>query len=282
MRNQTVLVIFTMVMVMHTRAYGQELYVYADQASNVPAKSLSLKYGSKWMLDENDGNKILQSRQMAEASIGLNKNWMLRPSFTFSDMFTNRVMKWESASIYAKYRFYSSEDVHRHFRASAYVKGVLSSNNLQFEELNADGDQSVVQGGVILTQLVNKLAISSTFSLTEVLDGERWLKYAGPRNFGFSSFNYSISAGYLLFPKKYTSYKQTNFNLYLELLGSRGTDRNFYFVDLAPAAQLIVNSNTKINLGYRFQLKGNAFRMASAAPSLSLSFERTFFNTFRK
>ena len=282
MRNQTVLVIFTMVMVMHTRAYGQELYVYADQASNVPAKSLSLKYGSKWMLDENDGNKILQSRQMAEASIGLNKNWMLRPSFTFSDMFTNRVMKWESASIYAKYRFYSSEDVHRHFRAAAYVKGVLSSNNLQFEELNADGDQSVVQGGVILTQLVNKLAISSTFSLTEVLDGERWLKYAGPRNFGFSSFNYSISAGYLLFPKKYTSYKQTNFNLYLELLGSRGTDRNFYFVDLAPAAQLIVNSNTKINLGYRFQLKGNAFRMASAAPSLSLSFERTFFNTFRK
>jgi hypothetical protein len=282
MRNQTVLVIFTMVMVMHTRAYGQELYVYADQASNVPAKSLSLKYGSKWMLDENDGNKILQSRQMAEASIGLNKNWMLRPSFTFSDMFTNRIMKWESASIYAKYRFYSSEDVHRHFRAAAYVKGVLSSNNLQFEELNADGDQSAVQGGVILTQLVNKLAISSTFSLTEVLDGERWLKYAGPRNFGFSSFNYSISAGYLLFPKKYTSYKQTNFNLYLELLGSRGIDRKFYFVDLAPAAQLIVNSNTKINLGYRFQLKGNAFRMASAAPSLSLSFERTFFNTFRK
>jgi hypothetical protein len=282
MRKQIFMVIFTMVMVMHTRAYGQELYVYADQASNVPAKSLSLKYGSKWMLDENDGNKILQSRQMAEASIGLNKNWMLRPSFTFSDMFTNRIMKWESASIYAKYRFYSSEDVHRHFRAAAYVKGVLSSNNLQFEELNADGDQSAVQGGVILTQLVNKLAISSTFSLTEVLDGERWLKYAGPRNFGFSSFNYSISAGYLLFPKKYTSYKQTNFNLYLELLGSRGIDRKFYFVDLAPAAQLIVNSNTKINLGYRFQLKGNAFRMASAAPSLSLSFERTFFNTFRK
>jgi hypothetical protein len=282
MRSQTLLVIFAMIMAMHPCVYGQELYVYADPASNVPAKSLSLKYGSKWMLDDNEGNKVLQSRHMAEASIGLNKNWMLRPSFTFSDMFTNRIMKWESASIYAKYRFYSSDAVHRHFRAAAYVKGVLSSNNLQFEELNADGDQSVVQGGVILTQLVNKLAISSTFSLTEVIDGERWLKYPGPQNFGFSSFNYSISAGYLLFPKKYTSYKQTNFNLYLELLGSRGTDRNFYFIDLAPAAQLIVNSNTKINLGYRFQLKGNAFRMASAAPSLSLSFERTFFNTFRK
>ena len=56
----------------------------------------------------------------------------------------------------------------------------------------------------------------------------------------------------------------------------------FYFIDLAPAFQFIVNSNTKINLGYRFQLKGNAFRMANAAPSLSLSVERTFFNTFKK
>jgi hypothetical protein len=46
--------------------------------------------------------------------------------------------------------------------------------------------------------------------------------------------------------------------------------------------QLIVNSNTKINLGYRFQLTGNTFRMANAAPSVSFSVERTFFNTFRK
>lgn len=282
MRKQYLFVMIAMVLAMHNHVMGQELYVYADPASNVPAKSLSVKYGSKWMNGDMEGTKMLMSRHMAEASIGINKKWMIRPSVTFSDMYTNRIMKWESASLYAKYRFYSSDAVHRHFRAAAYVKGVKSSNNLQFEELTADGDQSVIQGGVILTQLINKLAVSSTLSLTEVLDGERWLKYFGPRDFGYSSFNYSLSAGYLLFPKKYTSYKQTNFNLYLELLGSRGIDRKFYFVDLAPAMQLIVNSNTKINLGYRFQVKGSAYRMASAAPSISLSVERTFFNTFRK
>jgi hypothetical protein len=282
MRKQIYLLIIAMVMASHICVSGQELYVFSDPASNVPAKSLSIKYGSKWMQENRLGNKLIQSRQMAEASIGLNKKWMIRPSLTFSDMYTNRVMKWESASLYAKYRFYSSDDVHRHFRAAVYLKGVMSSNNLQFEELTADGDQSVIQGGVILTQLINKLAISSTMSLIEVLDGERWLKYFGPRNFGYSSFNYSLSAGYLLFPKKYTSYKQTNFNLYLELLGSRGIDRKFYFVDLAPAMQFIINSNTKVNLGYRFQVKGNAYRMASAAPSISLSVERTFFNTFKK
>ena len=283
MRHLFLLVIIAIILAIHPSVSAQELYVSADPASNVPARSLSLKLGTKLMNEKTlVGDRFLMSRQMADASIGLNKKWMIRPGLSFSDMFTNRVMKWESVSLYSKFRFYSSDAVHRHFRAAAFIKGVLSSNNLKFEELNGDGDQSVVQGGIILTQLINKLAISSTLSLTEVLDEERFLKYDGPRNFGYRSFNYSFSSGYLLFPRKYTSYKQTNFNLYLELLGSSGIDRKFYFVDLAPAVQLIVNSNTKINLGYRFQLKGNAFRMAGAAPSLSLSFERTFFNTFRK
>lgn len=282
MRRLILMVVIVLVGTIHPVVFAQELYVYSDPASNVPAKSLSLKYGGKFMSEDRFGKNLLISRHMAEASIGLNKKWMIRPAFTFSDMYTNRVMKWESVSFYTKYRFLSSDDVHRHFRAAAFLKGVYSSNSLKFEELTTDGDQSVVQAGLILTQLVDKLAVSSTLSLTEVLDGERFLKYGGQRRFGYSSFNYSISSGYLLFPKKYKSYEQTNFNVYLELIGSQGLDRKVYFVDLAPALQFILNSNTKINLGYRFQLKGNAYRMANAAPSLSLSVERTFFNTFKK
>ena len=282
MRRLFVLVVVVLVGTIHSVVSAQELYVFSDPASNVPAKSLSLKYGGKFMSEDRLGENLLISRHMAEASIGLNKKWMIRPAFTFSDMYTNRAMKWESVSLYAKYRFLSSDDVHRHFRAAAFLKGVYSSNSLKFEELTTDGDQSVVQAGLILTQLVDKLAVSSTLSLTEVLDGERFLKYGGSRRFGYSSFNYSISSGYLLFPRKYKSYEQTNFNVYLELIGSQGLDRKVYFVDLAPALQFIVNSNTKINMGYRFQLKGNAFRMANAAPSFSLSVERTFFNTFKK
>jgi len=277
-----VLVVFVLVGTTHMQLNAQELYVFSDPASNVPAKSLSLKYNSKWMNSDLLGSSLLMSRHMGEASIGLNKQWMLRPAFTLSDMFTNRVVKWESVSLYTKFRFYSNDAVHKHFRAAAFVKALFSSNNLEFEELNADGDQSVIQGGVILTQLINKLAISSTLALTEVTNGERWKKYLGPRNYGYRSFNYSVSAGYLFFPKQYTSYKQTNFNVYLELIGSRGIDRKYYFVDLAPAVQFILNSNTKINLGYRFQAKGNAYRMSNAAPSISFSVERTFFNTFRK
>lgn len=282
MRSLMVLVVFVLVGTTHMQLTAQELYVFSDPASNVPAKSLSLKYNSKWMNSDLLGSSRLMSRHMGEASIGLNKKWMIRPAFTFGDMYTNRIVKWESLSLYTKFRFYSNDEVHRHFRAAAFVKALYSSNDLEYDELNADGDQSVVQGGVILTQLINKLAISSTLALTEVTNRERWKEYIGPRDFGYRSFNYSVSAGYLFFPKQYTSYKQTNFNVYLEVIGSRGIDRKYYFVDLAPAVQFILNSNTKINLGYRFQAKGNAYRMSNAAPSISFSVERTFFNTFRK
>jgi hypothetical protein len=111
---------------------------------------------------------------MTETAIGLNKKWMIRPGVTFSDMYTNRVMKWESLSLYAKYRFVSNDEVHKHFRAAAFLKGVYSTNSLKYDELTSDGDQSVLQAGLILTQLINKLAVSSTFSLTEVLDDERY------------------------------------------------------------------------------------------------------------
>jgi hypothetical protein len=68
-------------------------------------------------------------------------------------------------------------------------------------------------------------------------------------------------------------------------------DRKVYFVDLAPALQLIINSNTKVNLGCRFQLDGlsKAYRMSFlkqgtgvVSPSILFSVERTFLNTFRK
>jgi hypothetical protein len=273
-------------------AATQELYVFSDPASNVPARSLSIKYTGK-MVRTTDVflHTHNMSRHMLESSIGLNRKWMIRPILTVSDMYTDRKQKLESFGMYTKFRFYSADEVHKHFRAAAFAKAVYSSNALKYDELTGDGDQSAAQLGLVLTQLVGKLAVSSTLAWNEVLDSERWLKYDGPRNFGYSSFNYSISAGYLVFPRSYSSYKQTNFNVYLEMIGSRGLDRKVYFVDLAPALQLIINSNTKVNLGYRFQLDGlsKAYRMSFlkqgtgvVSPSILFSVERTFLNTFRK
>ena len=92
--------------------------------------------------------------------------------------------------------------------------------------------------------------------------------------------NYSLSGGILLFPKEYTDYKQTNVNLYAELLAQQTLDTKKQFIDLAPAIQFIFNSNAKLNIGYRFQVSGTMLRMAT--DSWLLSFERTFLNALKK
>jgi hypothetical protein len=261
---------------------AQELYVLNDPASNIPAKSLNLKYGGKFVKESYDGHQHWGTRHMLESSLGLSKSIMIRPSATFSNMYKiypDRRLNFESVGIYAKWRWLSIDDVHKHFRAAAFLKGIYSSNDLLYDELTGEGDQSALQAGLIFTQLVNKLAVSSTLTWNEVLDEERWLKYAGPRNFGYSSLNYALSAGYLVYPKKYSSYGQTNFNLYLEIIGSNGIDRQFNFLDLAPAAQFIFNSSSKLNVGYRFQVAGNAFRMAQSG--FNVSFEQSFLSVFK-
>lgn len=261
-------------------SYSQELYVFSNPASNVPARSISLKYGSKWLRGTTASHTYNASRHMVESQIGLNKKLMLKGGFSFSNMYTHKQQQFESGSLYAKYRFLSKDAIHKHFRAAAYVNTVLSRNKLMYEELTVDGDHSVIQYGVVVTQLINKLALSGTFGLTEVINPERWKKSTAPRNFGYQGLNYSFSGGYLLFPQKYTSYKQPNLNLYLELIGGVGLDRKFSYTDLAPAFQLILNSNSKINVGYRFQVQGNTYRMARNG--VYFSFERTFLNALKK
>jgi len=261
---------------------AQELYVYSEPASTVPAKSLSLKYASKWMTESALGHEHTSSRHMIESTLGLSKYLTFRPGISFGNMYNaypDLKLRFEAISLYAKLRLLSIDDVHKHFRMAGFVKAVVSKNDLRYEELTADGDQTAFQGGLILTQLLHKLAVSGTGSLVEVLHADRWKDFGAPTFYGYRSFNYSVSAGYLLFPRKYTSYNQTNLNLYIEVMGSKGLDRKYAFADLAPAVQLIINSNAKFNVGYRFQIGGGAYRMANK--SLSVSYERTFLHALK-
>jgi hypothetical protein len=64
------------------------------------------------------------------------------------------------------------------------------------------------------------------------------------------------------------------------MLGSRALDKQAGFLDLAPAVQFIFSSNTKLNLGYRFQVSGDMERMAES--SFLISIERTFLNALKR
>lgn len=268
-----ILILFTI------KLNAQELYVFSEPASNMPGKSLSLKLGT--MYGKGVHSKRILQRYMPEVMFGLNKNWMVHTSATFSDMHQPAFI-FESARLYAKWRFLSVDDLHKHFRLAAFGAATYSRNHLDHNEINLmGGDQSGVQAGLIATQLWNKLAVSGTVSLNEIIDKERRKKLS-PEQYAFSSVNYSISVGYLVLPKEYTSYKQTNLNLYFEILGSRNLNwtEDKYYVDFAPAIQLIFNSNSKLNMGYRFQVAGDIYRLMDK--SFSISFEHTFLNALKK
>ncbi len=259
----------------YARVSAQELYVFSEPASNMPAHSLSIKQDAKILRNMFTGR--IESRHTTELMFGINKNLMMHGYATFSDMYSSN-LRWESVRAYAKYRFYSNDELYKHFRLAAFASASYSRNGALYDELNLEGDQSGLQTGLIATQLLHKLALSATLSYTESLPPGRWNK-TSPQLVPYESFNYSLSAGYLVLPKKYTDYKQTNLNLYAELIGQRTTDLKKYFVDLAPAAQLIFNSTAKLNLGYRFQLGGDMQRMSDK--SWLISFEWLFLNALK-
>jgi hypothetical protein len=257
---------------------AQELYPFTEPASNMPAKSMSLKFGAILGKGEH-GNRIGQ-RFMPEVMLGVNKKWMVHGSFTLSNMYEGYYY-FESVRAYAKYRFLSNDDVHKHFRMAAFADASYSRNHLQHNELNLVGDHSGVQLGLIATQLWNKLAVSAKVSETEFFDKKRWDKEL-PQQYAFRSINYSLSAGYLVLPVDYKDYNQTNLNIYVELLGGRNLDWKYekYFLDLAPSIQLIFKSTSKLNLGYRFELKSDIYR--NMKNSWMISYEHIFLNALNK
>jgi hypothetical protein len=243
----------------------------------MPAKSLSIKLSGNFVSNDRIFVRSAQ-RYSPQLMFGIHKKFMLHVGVSFSNMHTAN-FRGESFFIYGKYRFFSADEVHKHFRIAAFVTASHTKAPFHYDELSLMGDKSGIELGLIATQLWNKIAFSGTLSHTQLLDSSRFNKIVYIPKRIYQSINYSLSAGYLLFPKEYTDYKQTNLNLYLEILGQQTLNQSKHFIDLAPAIQIIFNSNTKLNIGYRFQLNSNMQRMTTNSWLVSL--ERTFLNVLR-
>jgi hypothetical protein len=257
---------------------AQELYVFSEPASNMPAHSISVKLTDHFVTSDMIYSRFTH-RIMPQIMFGVSKKLMLHAGGSISNMHTPD-LRFESASFYAKYRFLSNDDVHKHFRMAVFADASVTRAPFHYEEISLMGDKSGVEAGIIATQLWNKFALSATVSHTQVLDSSRFNKVIYVPDRLYQSINYSLSGGLLVFPKEYTDYKQTNLNLYAELLGERSLDAKKYCLDLAPAVQLIFNSNFKVNIGYRVQLAGNMTRMSRNSWQISL--ERTFLNALKR
>jgi hypothetical protein len=247
-------------------------------------------------------NKFSAYRLDPELMLGISKNLMVHINGYASDMFQSN-LKIEGGSVYAKWRFFSKDDIHSHFRLAAFGKiaainnpttlttttkhgipdgngGVIFHDLIHTSvnyEIDLDGTNSGISTGVIATKLVNKFAVSSTIGYAYRLNN---LHDKREVIVPWHAVNYSLSAGYLLFPKEYTSYKQTNINIYTELLGSSTPDNKKYFLDIAPAVQFIINSIARLDIGYRTQLRGTTERMANSYFLVRL--EYNFLNVLSK
>ena len=229
-------------------AKSQELYVFSEPASNMPSKAIGIRLTNEGMSQNGFVN-----RTIPEVMIGFNKNLMAHAQGFFSDM--DGRYRLEGGSVYAKYRFLSNDNVRSHFRGAAFARLSTSKRPTYTQDINLEGDNSGFQGGVIFTQLLHKLALSGSVSYIKAFYD------VGKQHVGMDRpdqlIGYNISSGYLLLPFVYKNYNQPNFNLYFEVLGKTNPANGRSYVDCAPAVQMVLNSRTRIDAGYRFEVAGN-------------------------
>lgn len=250
--------------------FSQELFVITDPASNVPANSLGVNVMQSLFKEEMKSG--YNYHFMPEVSYGLNKNIMFRASAFVSNR--NNSLVTEGGSFYAKYRFHSTDDLNSHFRLAAYGRYSFNNSDIHQEQIEILGHNSGFETGIIATKLIKKVAISSSISFEKALDNKP--SYPFPDNIGDNATNYSLSFGKLMYPKKYTNYKQTNINLMVEFVGQTINENGKSYLDVMPAVQFIFNSQARLDFAYRQELISSMVRSAPNGFYFNLYY--TFFN----
>jgi hypothetical protein len=236
--------------------HAQELYVLSEPASIMPNRSIIIKQSFQQM-----GGKMNNTFYNTQIELSWKKNWMMHlgTNYTASD-------------IYLQHRVYSLDDIHTHSRVAFFGRAINSPYNPTTNAIMMEGQQKLWNAGFIATRLQHKWASSITAG---------WLhRYTGNTNFSKNGIQYSLSNGWLLYPKNYSNYQQTNINFYVELIGQKVLNDKASFLDIAPSIQLIFNSQAKLNMGYRWALSDNSNRMSDR--SFYMSFDYLFFNAIPK
>ena len=97
-----------------SRLNAQELFVFTEPASNMAAKSIGFRLNNYLMREPGKNNYHL----LPEIMVGLSKKIMVHGELFLSNR--DNSFKYEGGSLYLKYRFFSIDDIHSHFRMAAY------------------------------------------------------------------------------------------------------------------------------------------------------------------
>lgn len=210
----------------------------------------------------------------------------------------------EGFNLYARYRLVSLDGQQKHLRVAIYGEGAKSFAPHDEAEPVLMGDNSGLGGGMIITQLYKKFAVSLTAG------------YAYPfpykdQDLGLSfrsgdMYSYNISMGYRIFPFTYSDYSDINVNFYVEFINRHyqgaqmvvnGKEYDFEqfkhvepftynslqenkYSEIRPSIQIIVNSNNRIDLGIAQPFIGRSY--LHFYPVYYLSFQKYFFPPKKK
>lgn len=252
---------------------AQELFTYTEPASNMAKGTIGIRMTSTLMSITNDAS--INTHINPELMMGWNKHWM----FHVDGFASNRRngLQWEGGSFYTKYRFYSEDEVHSHFRMAAY--GLIGLNKSDMHQLAIDlrGHNSGWEAGIVATKLKHKTAVSASAALVHAWNNTSLNKFPFSNDYR-NAIGYTLSIGKLLLPKEYTSYRQTNLNGMVEVLGQYHPAWGKSYLDVAPVLQFIFLSRMRLDLSYRFNLVNDLTRTAPSGGLIRL--EYNFFNAF--
>lgn len=264
---------FITILFLSISSQAQELFSVTEPASNRAAGSIGLRVDQS-IMDEVNSSKI-NYHLIPEIMLGISKRIMINGSVFFSNR--NEVFRYEGGSMYAKYRFLSMDEMQKHFRMAGFGRVSFNNSDIHQEEINMIGHNTGLELGIIATKLIKRVAISSGVSFLKATDNGRNNKFL----YGLKeskAINYTFSIGRLMLPTEYKAYKQTNMNLMLEFINQVNTGSGEYYMDIAPSVQLIFNSQSRVDIGYRRELKSN---MSRTAPNgLFIRVEHNFFTVF--
>jgi len=295
-----------------------------EPASSVPKGSLGVRFFSETYNEVDRLRNLfalrlmygLTSRLTVEATptVSNHHNPQLPPEFPTHNtpqIGVDHPYLFNGVDFYAKYRFLSLDGQNSHFRAAIYGEySILNTTHDEAEPTLLD-DNSGWGAGLIATYLKNHFAASFTGGLIKPF------KYTGdvpdpipglpgvPATVTYGNgYNYSLSFGYLLFPDQYSSYRQTNWNIYMEFLGkdydpvemqvgnvyyklpqySISTAGNralqgSQYVELYPGVQCIILSDLRIELSLGFPVVNRSY--AHFYPVYAFGIQR-YFNFHKK
>ncbi len=242
-----ILVLFFLV---YNNSFSQELYINTEPASLIPkgSKVIRLNNSNIFLKDVNRDSLKTAKLFVPSFSYGISKRIMLTASFQFSndpDIPTNPKFGFNGFKLYSKQRIFSTDKQKFHTRLSSFIKYAYHDDKFMKDNLDIDLQDTGLEFGLLGTQLIEKLAISITSGLG-IYTTEN-LKLA--KN--------CISFGYLVFPRKYKSYKQTNFNIYFEYMTNTVLNSDFplkydkFSYTIAPGIQFIIFSRSRLDFSYK-------------------------------